>query len=285
MRRKEPALSRISARAAGRSAGSLCTWTEDRPGFTGPCALPCSPWHWARRRPWRPPRQQAPRPPLRRYPRPRCSCSAGSRNRQRQPGPCACPRSPATNTARRAPACGSRYASSGRTRACAWHRARGSNRSFRPTPGSGAQLRRGALRRGRSLVDDDSRDRVGIRSALVASLPLPMGASPRAADFRIEEIDWTRTSGCPVADPALLAGRSIGRPLPPARSCLPTTCGSRRRSPPVTRCIRLIGTDSASLRAGGAMAGAGEGQSLRVRTETGRMLVGTVRERAVEVKL
>lgn len=122
--------------------------------------------------------------------------------------------------------------------------------------------------------------------ALVASLPLPMGASPRAADFRIEEIDWTRTSGVPVADPALLAGRSIGRPLPAGQVLLANdlrvpqtiTAGDPVR-------IRLIGTGFSISASGVAMAGAGEGQSLRVRTETGRMLVGTVRERAVEVKL
>lgn len=122
--------------------------------------------------------------------------------------------------------------------------------------------------------------------ALVANLPLPMGVVPRAADFRIEEIDWTRSSGFPVMDPTLLAGRSIGRPLAAGQVLLandlriPQTIAA---GDPVR--IRLIGTGFSVSASGVAMAGAGEGQSLRVRTETGRMLVGTVRERAVEVRL
>ena len=41
-----------------------------------------------------------------------------------------------------------------------------------------------------------------------------------------------------------------------------------------------------SISSGGfAIGAAGEGQTLRVRTETGKMLVGVVRERTVEVKL
>lgn len=122
--------------------------------------------------------------------------------------------------------------------------------------------------------------------ALVANLPLPMGALPRPDDFRIEEIDWTRSTGVPVSDPALLEGRSLGRPLSAGQVLrandlrVPQTVTA---GDPVR--IRMVGAGFSISASGFAMAGAGEGQSLRVRTESGRMLVGTVRDRTVEVRL
>lgn len=122
--------------------------------------------------------------------------------------------------------------------------------------------------------------------ALVANLPIPAGAMPRVEDFRIDEVDWTQTGGLPVSDPAWLAGRALGRPLSAGQVLraadlrVPQTIAA---GDPVR--IRMVGTGFSVSASGFAMAGAGEGQSLRVRTETGRMLVGTVRERTVEIRL
>lgn len=122
--------------------------------------------------------------------------------------------------------------------------------------------------------------------ALVANLPLAMGSIPQPTDFRIEEVDWTRTPGTPVADPALLAGRSLGRPLSAGQVLqandlrVPQTVAA---GDPVH--IRVVGHGFSISARGYAMTGGGEGQSLRVRTEAGKMLVGTVRERTVEVRL
>ncbi|MDT3677581.1 MAG: flagellar basal body P-ring formation chaperone FlgA [Burkholderiaceae bacterium] len=122
--------------------------------------------------------------------------------------------------------------------------------------------------------------------ALVANLPMPPGAIPRAEDFRIEEVDWTRATGLPVSDPSWLAGRSLGRPLSAGQVLrandlrIPQTIAA---GDPVR--IRMVGSGFSVSASGFALAGAGEGQSLRVRTETGRMLVGTVRERTVEIRL
>ncbi|HEY0878312.1 MAG TPA: flagellar basal body P-ring formation chaperone FlgA [Zeimonas sp.] len=122
--------------------------------------------------------------------------------------------------------------------------------------------------------------------ALVANLPIPAGAMPRAEDFRIEEVDWTKSTGLPVSDPAWLAGRSLGRPLSAGQVLrandlrVPQTIAA---GDPVR--IRMVGAGFSVSASGFAMAGAGEGQSLRVRTDTGRMLVGTVRERTVEIRL
>lgn len=122
--------------------------------------------------------------------------------------------------------------------------------------------------------------------ALVANLPMPMGAMPRPEDFRVEEVDWTRAAGVPVSDPAWLAGRSLGRPMSAGQVLraddlrVPQTISA---GDPVR--IRMVGTGFSISASGFAMAAAGEGQSLRVRTETGRMLVGTVRDRTVEIRL
>lgn len=122
--------------------------------------------------------------------------------------------------------------------------------------------------------------------ALVANLPMPAGAMPRAGDFRLEEVDWTRAPGMPVSDPAWLDGRSLGRPLSAGQTLraddlrVPQTIAA---GDPVR--IRMVGDGFSVSASGFAMAGAGDGQSLRVRTETGRMLVGTVRDRIVEIRL
>ncbi|MCD6681990.1 MAG: flagellar basal body P-ring formation chaperone FlgA [Burkholderiaceae bacterium] len=122
--------------------------------------------------------------------------------------------------------------------------------------------------------------------ALVANLPLPAGSMPSPGDFRIDEVDWTRTTGVPVTDPAWLAGRSLARPLSAGQVLrandlrVPQTIAA---GDPVR--IRMVGTGFSVSASGFALAGAGEGQSLRVRTESGRMLVGTVRERTVEIRL
>ncbi|MCO5099812.1 MAG: flagellar basal body P-ring formation protein FlgA [Burkholderiaceae bacterium] len=122
--------------------------------------------------------------------------------------------------------------------------------------------------------------------ALVAALPIPAGTTPRAEDFRIDEVDWTRSPGAPVSDPALLAGRSLGRPLAAGQVLRANDLRIAQTiaaGDPVR--IRMVGTGFSVSATGFALAGAGEGQSLRVRTEAGRMLVGTVRDRTVEVRL
>ncbi|MFP5406655.1 MAG: flagellar basal body P-ring formation chaperone FlgA, partial [Gammaproteobacteria bacterium] len=122
--------------------------------------------------------------------------------------------------------------------------------------------------------------------ALVANLPMATGTIADPQAFRTEEVDWTRSQGVPVSDPALLAGRALGRPMAPGQVLraadlrVPQTFSA---GDPVR--IRLVGHGFTISSEGFAMAGAGEGQSLRVRTAAGKMLVGIVRSRVVEVKL
>lgn len=122
--------------------------------------------------------------------------------------------------------------------------------------------------------------------ALVAKLSLPAGAMADADAFRIVEVDWTRGPGLPVTDPAQLANRSLGRPLAAGQVLragdlrVPQTISA---GDPVK--IRLVGQGFTISAAGFALAAAGEGQPLRVRTDSGKLLVGTVRDRSIEVKL
>lgn len=122
--------------------------------------------------------------------------------------------------------------------------------------------------------------------ALVADRPLAAGAGADPESFRIDQVDLTRARGAPVADPALLAGRTLARSLSAGEVLrtqdlrVPQTVAA---GDPVR--IRLLGQGFTVSSDGFALAGAGEGQPLRVRTSAGKMLVGTVRARVVEVRL
>lgn len=122
--------------------------------------------------------------------------------------------------------------------------------------------------------------------ALVANLPIPAGTLADPADFTLQEVDLTRTTGMPVADPDWLAGRSLGRFFQAGQ----VLRANDLRVPRVVSAgdpigIRLIGEGFAVATEGIAMAGAGDGEQLRVRTGSGKMLIGTVRDRIVEVRL
>lgn len=122
--------------------------------------------------------------------------------------------------------------------------------------------------------------------ALVARLPLRAGTLPDHTDFRIEEVDWTASARLPVSDPAMLEGRSLGRALAAGQVLhasdlrIPQTIAA---GDPVR--IRMIGKGFSISANGFALAAAGDGQSLRIRTETGKMLVGIVRNHTVEIRL
>ena len=122
--------------------------------------------------------------------------------------------------------------------------------------------------------------------ALVADRPLAAGTAADIDSFRLDQIDLAAARGSPVADAALLAGRTLARPLragEPLRAQDLRVLQTVAAGDPVR--IRLLGQGFTASSDGFALAGAGEGQPLRVRTSTGKMLVGTVRDRVVEVKL
>jgi flagella basal body P-ring formation protein FlgA len=122
--------------------------------------------------------------------------------------------------------------------------------------------------------------------ALVANANVQFGAAASAGDFHIEEVDLTRESGAVVADPALLNGRVMNRPIAAGQTLhadhlrVPQTVAP---GDPVR--VRLSGEGFAIVAEGVALNGGSDGQPMRVRTENGRILSGTLRERTVEITL
>ncbi|MCL4744221.1 MAG: flagellar basal body P-ring formation protein FlgA [Burkholderiaceae bacterium] len=122
--------------------------------------------------------------------------------------------------------------------------------------------------------------------ALIANAQLQVGATPTASDFRVEEIDLTRVSGAVVADQEQLRGRVLSRPLAsgqPLRADALKVPPSVSAGDPVR--ILLEGQGFTITAEGVAVNSAAEGERVRVRTESGKILVGPVRDRAVVLKL
>jgi flagellar basal body P-ring formation protein FlgA len=122
--------------------------------------------------------------------------------------------------------------------------------------------------------------------ALVASEPLAAGSVPSPTALRLEEVELTREAGTPVTDPAQLVGRSLTRPVATGQlvrmeyfRVTPTVAAGD----PVR--IQMTGPGFAIQAEGQALVAAGEGQPIRVRTDSGRILAGTLRGRTVEIRI
>jgi flagella basal body P-ring formation protein FlgA len=123
--------------------------------------------------------------------------------------------------------------------------------------------------------------------ALVAAAPLAAGSVPGPADVREEEIEISREPGTVLRDASALQGRALVRPLlagqafraDALRAVQVVSAGDPVR-------LRMAGAGFAVTASGQALAGAAEGQPLRVRTEFGKVLTGVAREgRIVDVAL
>ena len=122
--------------------------------------------------------------------------------------------------------------------------------------------------------------------AVVAGEPLAAGRDPASASLRIEETDLTREPGTPVTDPSQLVGRTLTRPVAAGqiiRTEYLRTAQTVAAGDPVR--VQVVGQGFVIQADGQALAGAGEGQPIRVRTESGRVLAGTLRGRTVEVRI
>ena len=122
-------------------------------------------------------------------------------------------------------------------------------------------------------------------SALVAIHPLPSGQPISEADVRIEEVEWTREPQGVVREFSELQRRVPSRPIeagqPIGMTHLTEMAAVGQGDP-----VKLVGrgngfsitTDAVAL------AAAAEGQPVRVRLESGKILTGTARDgRIVEV--
>jgi len=123
--------------------------------------------------------------------------------------------------------------------------------------------------------------------ALVAAAPLAAGTVVQAQDLKEQEIELTREAGMPVRDPQALAGRTLTRNVNPGQSMradMVRTTNVVQAGDPVR--LRIAGPGFSVVAGGQAMGNAGEGQTVRVRTELGKILTGVAREgRQVDVAL
>lgn len=120
----------------------------------------------------------------------------------------------------------------------------------------------------------------------VAAAAIPAGTPAEGLALREQEIDLTREATPPLTDLSTLAGRTLARPLAegqPLRADQFRVTTTIQAGDPVR--VHLLGDGFAITADGQAMAAAGEGQPLRVRLESGRVLNGTVRGRGVDVRL
>lgn len=123
--------------------------------------------------------------------------------------------------------------------------------------------------------------------ALVATAAVPVGATLGRADLTQAEVDLAEVSSVAMTDVNALVGRTLARPLLPGQSV--------RQSHLKPRIWFAAGETVSVLASGAGFSVTGEGQALtpgvegqvvRVRTESGRVLTGQpVAERRVEIAL
>lgn len=124
-------------------------------------------------------------------------------------------------------------------------------------------------------------------AALVASAPMPAGHVLAADDLRSTEVNLAATPTTPLARQALAVGRMLVRPM---AAGMPLQANDLRARQWFSAgdSVRLVAVGSGWRihSEGQALAPGVEGQSVRVRTESGRVVSGiAIAERLVEVAL
>lgn len=121
---------------------------------------------------------------------------------------------------------------------------------------------------------------------VVANTALTAGTPLSASDFRLEETDLTRENTPLVTELATLNGKQLTRSLTAGQ---PVRVDALRTPPTVNAGdpvqIILTGRGFTLSSEGIALTPGSEGQSLRVRTESGRVVAGTLRDRTIELRI
>lgn len=123
--------------------------------------------------------------------------------------------------------------------------------------------------------------------AVVAAAPMPAGTVVSTQDLREGEIELTREGMGVARDAQALVGRTLTRAVMPGQAVRVDMV----RATPVVQAgdpvrLRIAGTGFVVMSSGQAMNTASDGQTVRVRTELGKVLTGVAREgRQVEVTL
>lgn len=122
--------------------------------------------------------------------------------------------------------------------------------------------------------------------ALVAARPIRANAGVEAADFHGREVELTAIAGVPITDPVALDGQMTTRPMRAGDMLMRHHLRARptvAAGDPVR--IRVIGQGFVVQSSGFALAAGSEGQPLRVRTESGKVLMGQLSGRTVDIRL
>lgn len=122
---------------------------------------------------------------------------------------------------------------------------------------------------------------------MVAGVPLPAGTVIAQEQLQLAEIDIAAQSGAVFTDPALLAGRTLSKPLAAGEAPRSTSLKARQWFA-AGDTVRVVASGSgyAVSGEGQALQAGLEGQEVRVRFENGRIVTGRpVGERRVEVLL
>ncbi len=123
--------------------------------------------------------------------------------------------------------------------------------------------------------------------ALVATRPINFGQSVGSDDVRLQEVEFTREPGIAIADPRQIEGKTTARMIAAGQ----TLRQDYFRSPPAVGAgdaVKVVysGEGFNISTNGRALGAAAEGQSVRVQTDTGRIVQGTARAgRIVEMRL
>lgn len=122
--------------------------------------------------------------------------------------------------------------------------------------------------------------------ALVANTTLLAGATAGEQDVRLAEVELTRQTRTLLQDPTLLTGKVLGRAVAAGQPLHAEDLRvARTLAPGDPVQIRLLGTGFEIGAEGVALSGAGDGQTVRVRTDSGKVLSGTARGRTVEIPM
>jgi flagella basal body P-ring formation protein FlgA len=123
---------------------------------------------------------------------------------------------------------------------------------------------------------------------LVSTAVLPAGHVLAAEDFRQAEVNLAEDLfQPPIADAAMLLGRTLARAVTPGQSLRQSTLKPRRWFTAGDKVrIRVAGSGFAVAGSGEAITAGMEGQPARVRTESGRVVSGrAVADRVLEITL
>ena len=123
--------------------------------------------------------------------------------------------------------------------------------------------------------------------ALVANHALPAGARLEAGQFTSAEVDWAAASAPPYADADALAERVLARPLSAGQAPRASDLRSRQWFAQGESVQIVVKGAGFAVSSQGLAESAGlDGQSVRVRTESGRLVMGqAVGARRVEIRL